>query len=375
MLGLILAATAVTGTTVFYSISQFSPAPPPPTPRPTTRQITALGRLQPEAEVVKVSAPASLNNDRVAELLVQQGDRLQAGQTIAILDSRDRLQTARSEAKQQVAVAEAKLAQVKAGAKSGEIVAQQAQIARLEAELQGDIATQAAEIARWQAEVNTTRTEYDRFLALYREGAIAASNLDQKRLAWETAVAQLQQAQAHQNRSRDSLQAQIREARATLDRIAEVRPVDVQAALAEVAQVTAAAQRAEAELQQAYIRAPMAGQILAVHTRAGEAVGNEGIVDLAQTNRMEVVAEVYQTDIRQVRPGQAVAITSESFPGKLQGTVRTIGLQVSQQQVLSNQPGENLDRRVVEVRIRLKPQDSQQVAALTNLQVQVAIHP
>jgi HlyD family secretion protein len=35
--------------------------------------------------------------------------------------------------------------------------------------------------------------------------------------------------------------------------------------------------------------------------------------------------------------------------------------------------GENLDRRVIEVKVRLTPQASQQVANLTNLQVEVAI--
>jgi HlyD family secretion protein len=41
--------------------------------------------------------------------------------------------------------------------------------------------------------------------------------------------------------------------------------------------------------------------------------------------------------------------------------------------VTSGEPGENLDRKVIEVRIQLNPEDSQQVANLTNLQVQVAI--
>jgi HlyD family secretion protein len=53
--------------------------------------------------------------------------------------------------------------------------------------------------------------------------------------------------------------------------------------------------------------------------------------------------------------------------------VYEIGLEVSQQEVFSNQPGENLDQRIVKVRIRLNPEDSQRVAGLTNLQVQVAI--
>lgn len=66
-------------------------------------------------------------------------------------------------------------------------------------------------------------------------------------------------------------------------------------------------------------------------------------------------------------------VTGESFSKELRGTVREIGLQVNQQEVNSNQAGENLDQRVVKVRIRLNSDDSKRVAGLTNLQVQVAI--
>jgi HlyD family secretion protein len=85
------------------------------------------------------------------------------------------------------------------------------------------------------------------------------------------------------------------------------------------------------------------------------------------------VAEVYQTDIGKIKLGQQAVITGDAFSEKLQGTVSQIGLQVSKQNVFSNQPGENLDRRVVEVKIRLSPRDSKRVAGLTNLQVQTAI--
>ena len=98
----------------------------------------ALGQIGPQTEVIKVSVSATLSNDRVAQLLVKRGDRVTAGQVIAILDSRDRLQGVLAKAKEQVSVAQAELAQVQAGAKSGEIAAQQAEIARLQAELTGD---------------------------------------------------------------------------------------------------------------------------------------------------------------------------------------------------------------------------------------------
>lgn len=378
LVGLVFAATAVMGGIAIYN-SQFESVKQSPTqPTPTVQKITALGRLEPEKEVLHLSAPQALDGDRVAKLLVQEGSSIKSGQVVAILDSRDRLQDALGQAQEQVRVAQARLAQVKAGAKSGEIQAQQATIARIQAELVGEIETQKAEIARRQLEVSNARAEYVRYQQLYREGAISASNIDGKRLAFETAQAQLHEAKSRQSKTASTLQAQLREAQATLNRIEEVRPVDVKVSQTEVDDVKAAVKRAQTELEQAYIRAPMAGQILKIHTYEGEKIqgsenNNDGIAALGQTEHMVVVAEVYQTDIGKVRVGQQAVITGQAFPGELQGKVSQIGLQVNRQNVFSNQPGENLDRRVVEVKIRLHPEDSERVAAFTNLQVQAAI--
>ena len=88
---------------------------------------------------------------------------------------------------------------------------------------------------------------------------------------------------------------------------------------------------------------------------------------------MIAVAEVYQTDMGKVRLEQQAVITSPVFTGNVRGKVSQIGWQVSRQNVFSNQPGENLDRRVVEVKVRLHPEDVKRVEGLTNLQVQVAL--
>lgn len=58
-------------------------------------------------------------------------------------------------------------------------------------------------------------------------------------------------------------------ANATLDKIAEVRPVDVQAAQAEVDNAVAAVKRAQTDLKQADIKAPITGKILKIHTKVG----------------------------------------------------------------------------------------------------------
>ncbi|MBE9181911.1 ABC exporter membrane fusion protein [Oculatella sp. LEGE 06141] len=378
MLVLVIAGTVTSGAIAIYSVAQLKPSNDPVAvvaPPVSVRQITALGRLEPTTEVIKLSVPATLNNDRVAELRVQRGDRVETGQVIAVLDSRNRLQSALLEVQEQLKVAQAELVQVKAGVKAGEIAAQRAEIAELQADLKGEVSQQQAAIARWQAEVNTATAEYDRYVSLYQEGAISASDLDQRQLDLETTQAQLNEAKAGQQRAADSLQEQIRQAEATLDQLAEVRPVDVQVAQARVDQAIAAVKKAEADLAEAFIQAPITGRILDIYANPGEVVGEKGIAELGQTSQMQVVAEIYQTDINQVRDGQLALITSNSFPGELQGTVSFIGLQVNQQEVTSGEPGENLDRKVINVRIQLNPRDSQRVADLTNLQVQVAIQP
>jgi HlyD family secretion protein len=378
IVGLAIAATAIAASTIFYGASHFSTmqsstAQTVETP-PTLKKITALGRLEPQSESIRLSAPVNLDGDRVAEILVRQGDRVKKGQIVAILDSRDRLQAALEEAKQKVSVAQSRLAQVKAGAKTGEIQAQESTITRLQAELRGEVASQNAAIFRLQSELRNARSEFARNQQLHQEGAISNSAIDSKRLVLESAEARLKEASSGQNRTVDTLQAQISEAKATLSRIAEVRPVDVQAAQTDIDSAIAAVKRAETELAQAYVRAPMDSQILKIHARLGEKIGDNGIADLGQTDRMVAVAEVYQTDIAKIQLGQEATITGQAFQGELRGTVAQIGLQVNRQNVFSNQPGENLDRRIIEVKIRLNPEGSKQVTGLTNLQVQTAIH-
>ncbi len=183
----------------------------------------------------------------------------------------------------------------------------------------------------------------------------------------------IREARAVLTRTGETGETQVSEARAKLSSITEVRPIEVQVAQAEVKTTIAALKRAETALEKAYIRAPIAGQILKIHTRICEKQSTKGIAELAQTDKMVAIAEVYQTDIEKVRTGQNVRITSPAFTGELQGTVFQIDRQVSQQKVFSNQPGENLDRRIIEVKIRIQDSDRPRISGLTNLQVQTLI--
>ena len=343
---------------------------------PRTRAVAALGHLIPEGEVIHLSAPTFLNGlgtSRVAKLLVKEGNKVKIGQVIAILDNFESLQAAVKLALQQVKVAQAELAKVKAGAKTGELEAQQATIASLEAELKGEFTAQDQTIGRLEAELNNSQIEYQRYHKLFQNGAVTASQLDTKQLSMKTAQKQLNEAKVNRTRIEATLQQQIKAAQASLNRIAEIRPTDVQAAEAEVDRAIANVKKAQADLDLAYIRAPMDGRILKIHARPGEVVGDKGIVALGQTEQMNVVAEVYELDVSKLRIGQKATITSNAFSGKLNGTVAQIGLQVNPQNVLSTDPTADVDGRIVEVKICLNAADRDKVSALTKLQVTVLI--
>jgi len=130
---------------------------------------------------------------------------------------------------------------------------------------------------------------------------------------------------------------------------------------------------AQAVLDLDVVRAPVAGQVVSIFTRAGERVGPSGFAELAQNAQMFAVAEVYETDIGRVKTGQRATVRSPAFDGALAGTVDRIGMKIGKQDVLDTDPIASVDARVVEVRVKLD--DSAKAAGLSQLQVEVAIEP
>lgn len=293
-----------------------------------------------------------------------------------------------------------------------EPAAQAGKIEALNAQLAGEKPTQLATIRRLQSQLRNTEVDYKRFQQLYTERAIETTKLDAKRLEVDTIREQIAEAQskynqtvatlnqqiienkATQNKLISTAQQQIAEAKAnydttlatttqqiaaataTLSKISEVRPVDVEGAKAELSRAQATARQAQAALSEAYVRVPSAGEILKIHSKAGEAVSDKGIVEMGQTSQMVAVAEVYESDVRKLKVGQSATITSESgaFSQNLRGTVSSIGLQIGKQDVLNTDPAADSDSRVVEVKIAIDPTDSTTVSGLTNSKISVKIN-
>ena len=126
----------------------------------------------------------------------------------------------------------------------------------------------------------------------------------------------------------------------------------------------------------AYVRAPTDGEILKIHTRAGEKIGSAGIAEMGRTEQMIAIAEVLEEDIGKIRLGQKAAIRSENlaFAGELRGTVIDVGRQIGKQDALDSDPAADVDARVVEIKVGLTPEASQRVSGLTYAKVIVKIN-
>lgn len=179
-------------------------------------------------------------------------------------------------------------------------------------------------IANLNRRVAVLEREVNRYRQLARNGAVAASELETRELTLL------------------ELQGNLREAR---DQIA----------------------RTETDLVNSELRAPISGTVLNVEARAGERPGDKGILQIGASDRMEVVAEVYESDIRRVKLGQTASISSENggFDGSLRARVIRISPQVQQREVLATDPTGDADARVVEVRLALDPADTAKVRNLT----------
>lgn len=135
--------------------------------------------------------------------------------------------------------------------------------------------------------------------------------------------------------------------------------------------------KVDADLVNTVLRAPIDGTVLRLRARVGERPGDDGILELGASDSMEAIAEVYESDIGQVRLGQTVRITSENggFEGALVGRVVRISPQVRQRVVVSTDPTGDADARVVEVRIQLQEADLAKVRRLSGLKTITRFDP
>jgi HlyD family secretion protein len=270
-------------------------------------------------------------------LSVKEGDHVKHGELLATFAGRGELEAAYVAAKAQAEVANKQLDQLKAGAKTS------------------DLAAQDAEIGRLTANLKDAQNELKRAEALAATNDVTASEVDSRR----TAVQMAHQAVDEATDRRESMKV--------------ASPADISVAEAEVQVANANAQRAQKEYEMSAIYAPADGDVLKVHSHAGEEVGAEGLLDLGGTDNMTVVAEVYETDIGRVKVGEHATVTGDMLKSPLTGSVERIDQNVRKAAVLPGDTSSYSDNRIVEVRVRLDQREP--AANLIDGKVTVVLQP
>jgi len=309
---------------------------------------------QVDGHIAPISAKIS---GSVAQVLVNLGDRVQAGQVLVKLDPRD-YQARVDQAKAAVAVAEAQAHAAEAGVPltrsttasgttgaSAQVAAAQAdyeraQVAQQQASTSG-IATAQAQVA--QAEANNQRAQADlaRMRPLAAKQEISQQQFDSYVAAANVAAAQLRAAQEQVNASRQSAQnaaaaaqsalARVREAQAGLQQSrAGQQQVNVSAAQAASAnagiqQARANLAAAELDLSYASIGAPISGVVSAKSVEPGQIVQpGQGLMTIVPLNDVWVTANFKETQLRDVRPGQRAEVRVDMYGQSIEGRVDSI---------------------------------------------------
>jgi HlyD family secretion protein len=354
------------------------------TSKAIARSVVALGKIEPEGEIIKLSVP-NAQDSRVDNILVKEGEQVKKGQLIAVLQGLDRRTADVQDAEIDVRVKTAELMKIRQGeAKKAQISAKNATIQRLQAQLKNQLPQKQAALASAQAILSNAKYNYQQRSILGKAGALSQNDLAVSLKEFQVAKAAVAERQADIAQTRETLGAEIRQAQAERGELAEVRPIDIEIAQAQLEKAKILVKQRSTSLQDVQVRAPIDGQILRINTRIGEQVNTaQGIMELAQTSQMLVAAEIPEIDINKIAIGQSAIVSSEygGFKGQLKGRVDSIDRQVGRR-VLQNasasgsgagNPTNDQNTRIILVKVRLDPADSPTVEALTNMQVRVKI--
>ena len=305
----------------------------------TEGDVVALGRIIPFGDIISVATPSGAGDARIAELRVAEGQEVAVNDILAVLDNLPQLKSAVVSAQAGLRVDEATLIQTRRS-------------------IEASLAEAQASLERAEATATAARSELTRATSLLKRGVSTQAQLDQTVAAATEAERDIERARATLSRyatGSETLQADIAVADANLD-----------AARAELA-------RATQDLERAFVRAPDRGTVLDIKVRSGERPPNDGIIDLGDTSRMTVEAEVYQTMIGRVTIGDPVTISTEALGQTITGVVSAIGLEIGRQSITSDDPATNTDARVVDVIVTLDPASSELARTFTNLEAVVRI--
>lgn len=270
---------------------------------------------------------------RVRDRLVDEGQSVRAGQTVARLDSADlEQQVALRQA--ELNAAKAALSELDAGSRPEEIAqakavadAAEARLAELKAGARPqEIAAALAGVDQAKAELDRRTVEFDRLAKLKAENNAAAIEYEIARTLHNAAKASLAGAQERYDLIKAGTRAEvIRRGEADLEVARQKqalvqngpRKEDIEQARARVAQAQASLDLARTQLGYATLISPLAGVVMSKNIEPGEFVApGTPVVTVGDLDHVWLRAYVNESDLGRVKLGQAVRVTTDTWPDR-----------------------------------------------------------
>jgi HlyD family secretion protein len=279
------------------------------------------------SEWVAVFAKAS--GVQIQEIRVKEGDRVTAGQVIAVLDNsvqQDRLNQADS----QIRSANAQLASTQAQLASAEaqVVSAQAQVASVKTTVQ----QRQAKLEQQRHNLSKAIADLKRYEGLAKDGAISALALDSYRSQRDTAQDGVNAAKADLAQTKaDVVKAQSDVERVKADR-EKIRADGSKAISDKQANIDNRNALSTQARQSLLVTAPTSGLLSKKNPNdaskvadVGSLTGNVPLFFIQPDNALELQVKVPEGLLGQIRSGAIATITSDADPGlKLQGQVRDV---------------------------------------------------
>lgn len=250
-----------------------------------------------EADDVQVAAEVG---GRVVELSFDEGDRVEAGQVLVRLDTRD-TELALTRARAERAQAEAQLRLLQAGSRPEEIRQAGAQVAAAD-----------AEVAAAEAELASAAADLERYEALLRANAGSVKARDDARTRRDVAEGRLKAARQRAEAARETL-ARLRSG---------ARSQEIEAARARVAAADAQIATLEKALEDATVEAPVAGVVTNRLVNLGELLAPRTPVAVI-TDLDRAWAEVFVDEplVPRLRVGQQAIVFTDAGGSGIEGRV------------------------------------------------------
>jgi len=299
-----------------------------------------LGRSN-DGRVIRVSGNIEVTDaevsfkilGRVEARLVDEGEMVRAGQTIARLDSAELAQEVAARRAEMQAV-QAALAELEAGSRPEEIAQAEASAAQAKARLDEmlagsrpeELSAAEAVLRRAKAEAERARLDAERYEGLYKKEIVSAQQYDLARTAYETALARQREAEEQYKLVKEGpRKEQIEQARAAWLQAQErfvlvkkgPRQETIEQARARLQQAKEGLAVAETRLGYATLTSPLAGVVLSKNVEPGEFVAaGTPIVTVGDLENVWLRAYINETDLGRVKVGQRVRVATDTYPDK-----------------------------------------------------------